>query len=146
MPAVKYIAPSEMPHCCKMFAPIVAAASSAIVATTMPRTASRRLKAASQPRVIDANGPMILSGPSVRNKKVKTFASVNGVACPCDTVFSVTSCADTPAAAAASSAKPPFGWGDLGVAWRYLDYDLKSDGPITDMNFNGPAIGATFRW
>jgi hypothetical protein len=39
-----------------------------------------------------------------------------------------------------------FGWGDLGVAWRYLDYDLKSDGPITDMNFNGPAIGATFRW
>jgi hypothetical protein len=38
-----------------------------------------------------------------------------------------------------------FGWGDLGVAWRYLDYDLKS-GPITDMNFNGPALGATFRW
>jgi len=39
-----------------------------------------------------------------------------------------------------------FGWGDLGVAWRYLDYDLKSDGPIADMNFNGPALGATFRW
>ncbi len=39
-----------------------------------------------------------------------------------------------------------FGWGDLGVAWRYLDYDLESDGPIADMNFNGPAIGATFRW
>ena len=39
-----------------------------------------------------------------------------------------------------------FGWGDLGVAWRYLDYDVKSDGPITDMNFNGPALGATFRW
>lgn len=39
-----------------------------------------------------------------------------------------------------------FGWGDLGVAWRYLDYDLDPDGPITDMNFNGPALGATFRW
>jgi hypothetical protein len=38
-----------------------------------------------------------------------------------------------------------FGWGDLGVAWRYLDYDL-GDGPITEMNFNGPAAGATFRW
>jgi len=39
-----------------------------------------------------------------------------------------------------------FGWGDLGVAWRYLDYDLGSDGPIADINFNGPALGATFRW
>jgi hypothetical protein len=39
-----------------------------------------------------------------------------------------------------------FGWGDLGIAWRYMDYDLDSDGPITDLNFNGPALGATFRW
>jgi hypothetical protein len=39
-----------------------------------------------------------------------------------------------------------FGWGDFGIAWRYLDYDLESAGPITDMNFNGPALGATFRW
>ena len=39
-----------------------------------------------------------------------------------------------------------FGWGDLGVAWRYLDYDLKSGGPIQDLNFNGPAVGVTFRW
>jgi hypothetical protein len=39
-----------------------------------------------------------------------------------------------------------FGWGDLGVAWRYLDYDLKSGGPIQEMNFNGPAAGVTFRW
>lgn len=38
-----------------------------------------------------------------------------------------------------------FGWGDLGVAWRYLDYDLEP-GPIADMNFSGPAAGATFRW
>jgi hypothetical protein len=39
-----------------------------------------------------------------------------------------------------------FGWGDLSVAWRYLDYDLKSDAPIADLNFNGPAAGVTFRW
>ena len=39
-----------------------------------------------------------------------------------------------------------FGWGDLGVAWRYLDYEMKNGGPITNTNFNGPALGATFRW
>jgi hypothetical protein len=38
-----------------------------------------------------------------------------------------------------------FGWGDIGAAWRYLDYDLNS-GPIKDLNFNGPAVGAMFRW
>ena len=30
------------------------------------------------------------------------------------------------------------GWGDLGAVWRYLDYDLDSNGPIVDMNFSGP--------
>ncbi len=39
-----------------------------------------------------------------------------------------------------------FGWGDIGVAWRYLDYDLGSDGPIADLNLNGPAIGVRWRW
>jgi len=39
-----------------------------------------------------------------------------------------------------------FGWGDLGVVWRYLDYDLDSNGPIVDMNFSGPAAGVAFRW
>jgi hypothetical protein len=39
-----------------------------------------------------------------------------------------------------------FGWGDLGVVWRYLDYDLDSNGPIVDMIFSGPAAGAIFRW
>lgn len=39
-----------------------------------------------------------------------------------------------------------FDWGNLGVAWRYLDYDVESRGPVEDMNFNGPALGATFRW
>jgi hypothetical protein len=39
-----------------------------------------------------------------------------------------------------------FEWGDISVAWRYLDYDLEPGGPVTDMNFSGPAIGASFRW
>jgi hypothetical protein len=39
-----------------------------------------------------------------------------------------------------------FGWGDMGVVWRHLDYDLGSGGPIQDINFSGPAAGATFRW
>jgi hypothetical protein len=39
-----------------------------------------------------------------------------------------------------------FHWGDVSAVWRYLDYDLKSGGLIQDMNFNGPAVGATFRW
>jgi hypothetical protein len=39
-----------------------------------------------------------------------------------------------------------FGWGDLKAVWRYLDYDLGSGQPIRDMNFSGPAVGATFRW
>jgi hypothetical protein len=38
------------------------------------------------------------------------------------------------------------GWGDFGVAWRYLDYDVNSDGPVENMNLSGPAIGAAFRW
>jgi hypothetical protein len=39
-----------------------------------------------------------------------------------------------------------FGWGDLGAAWRHLEYKVDSNGPITDINFSGPALGATFRW
>jgi hypothetical protein len=39
-----------------------------------------------------------------------------------------------------------FGWGDVNIAWRYLDYDLKSGSPILNANFNGPAFGVTFRW
>lgn len=42
-----------------------------------------------------------------------------------------------------------FGRGDLIVAWRYLQYNLKSDQPITDLNFSVPAANhfplATFR-
>ena len=39
-----------------------------------------------------------------------------------------------------------FGWGDIDFRWRYLGYDLKSNPAIEDMSFNGPAIGAVFRW
>jgi hypothetical protein len=39
-----------------------------------------------------------------------------------------------------------FGWGDLNIGWRYLDYDLESGAPIADLNVSGPALGATFRW
>lgn len=39
-----------------------------------------------------------------------------------------------------------FGWGDLYASWRYLDYDMKSGQAISSLTFNGPAIGAVFRW
>lgn len=39
-----------------------------------------------------------------------------------------------------------FGWGDVDVAWRYLDYELKTGAPVADMRFSGPALGAIFRW
>ncbi|MFN9480565.1 MAG: hypothetical protein ACK6C0_14265 [Betaproteobacteria bacterium] len=39
-----------------------------------------------------------------------------------------------------------FGWGELLAAWRYIDYDLKSDSPIQSLTFNGPAIGVAFSW
>ncbi len=39
-----------------------------------------------------------------------------------------------------------FGWGDITGAWRYIDYQMKSGNATEEMNFNGPAIAATFRW
>jgi hypothetical protein len=39
-----------------------------------------------------------------------------------------------------------FHWGEVTAVWRYLYYDLSADMAIRDMNFSGPAIGATFRW
>jgi hypothetical protein len=39
-----------------------------------------------------------------------------------------------------------FSWGDLSVAWRYLEYDFESGAPLADLNLNGPAAGVTFRW
>jgi hypothetical protein len=39
-----------------------------------------------------------------------------------------------------------FSWGELQATWRYVDYQAKSGKAITEMNFNGPQIGAVFRW
>ena len=39
-----------------------------------------------------------------------------------------------------------FNWGELVGVWRYLSYDLKSGGTVSDMNMSGPAVGAIFRW
>lgn len=37
-------------------------------------------------------------------------------------------------------------WGDILVAWRYLDYEMASGTPIKEINFNGPAVAVSFRW
>ena len=47
---------------------------------------------------------------------------------------------------AAAGISYAFQWGELSALWRYLGYDMKSGKKIKDINFNGPMIGATFRW
>ena len=39
-----------------------------------------------------------------------------------------------------------FSWGAVVFNYRYLDYDPGSGSPITDLNFSGPMIGASFTW
>jgi hypothetical protein len=39
-----------------------------------------------------------------------------------------------------------YNWGEIGAMWRYIGYDFKSGGAVKEMNFNGPMIGANFRW
>ena len=39
-----------------------------------------------------------------------------------------------------------FGWGEVDVAWRYLEYDFDSSTPVEELNFSGPALGVLFRW
>jgi hypothetical protein len=39
-----------------------------------------------------------------------------------------------------------FSWGDVGVAWRYLDYDFDDGKPVESLTFNGIAIGVSFRF
>jgi hypothetical protein len=37
-------------------------------------------------------------------------------------------------------------WGDVLAAWRYIDYDLGSGKPFSELSLNGPAIAVVFRW
>ena len=37
-----------------------------------------------------------------------------------------------------------FSWGDVGVVWRYLDYEFKSGEPAQSLTFNGVAAGVSF--
>ena len=37
-----------------------------------------------------------------------------------------------------------FSWGDVGVVWRYLDYEFKSGEPVETLTFSGAAIGVSF--
>lgn len=39
-----------------------------------------------------------------------------------------------------------FKWGDVAAVWRHIDYDMKSGKKLESMAFDGPAIGAVFRW
>ncbi len=39
-----------------------------------------------------------------------------------------------------------FQWGDVVAAWRYVDYQMKSGGPVDNLRFNGPGIAAVFHW
>ena len=39
-----------------------------------------------------------------------------------------------------------FKWGDVLLAYRYLDYNFDSDFILDDMNISGPALGARFRF
>ncbi|HRP26862.1 MAG TPA: hypothetical protein PLG77_00330 [Burkholderiaceae bacterium] len=39
-----------------------------------------------------------------------------------------------------------FDWGALVAAWRYIEYQMKSGEPIQSLEFNGPMVGAVFRF
>ncbi|MBK7792040.1 MAG: hypothetical protein IPJ62_05625 [Betaproteobacteria bacterium] len=47
---------------------------------------------------------------------------------------------------AAAGVAYSYHWGDLIAVWRYVDYNFKSDKALQDIDFNGPMLGATFRW
>ena len=47
---------------------------------------------------------------------------------------------------AAAGVSYGFKWGELTAMWRYLAYELKPGLSIEELKFNGPLIGATFRW
>ena len=37
-------------------------------------------------------------------------------------------------------------WGEVFGTYRYLDYDLKSDSAVADLELRGPAIGVSYRF
>lgn len=37
-------------------------------------------------------------------------------------------------------------WGDVGLVYRYLSYDMDDDELLQDVSFGGPALGVTFRF
>ena len=39
-----------------------------------------------------------------------------------------------------------FGWGELVIAYRHLDYDQDADGLLKKFSFSGPGIGARFNF
>lgn len=39
-----------------------------------------------------------------------------------------------------------FDWGEITSMWSYISYEFKSGSQLQDIKFNGPMIGATFRW
>ena len=39
-----------------------------------------------------------------------------------------------------------FGWGDVVLDYRYLEYDQGSDKPVQDLAFGGGRLGVIFRW
>ena len=47
---------------------------------------------------------------------------------------------------AAAGAGYAFRWGEVIAMWRHLDYELKPGKKANDFNFDGPMVGALFRW
>ncbi len=39
-----------------------------------------------------------------------------------------------------------FGWGDLIMVYRHLEYDQDSDNLLQGLRFSGPVVGARFRF
>ncbi|MCZ8103663.1 MAG: hypothetical protein O9972_37930, partial [Burkholderiales bacterium] len=39
-----------------------------------------------------------------------------------------------------------FDWGEVMVAWRHIDYTMKSDETIRSLSFSGPMVAASFVW
>jgi hypothetical protein len=39
-----------------------------------------------------------------------------------------------------------FGWGNVTLAWRHIDYDMKSGKQIEAVSFDGPGAAVAFRW